>query len=106
MSRSIRLRRVGPRAVAGDDRTAGSVARPSRVWTSCGLCYATDGGNVRRIYTLACRGYDSPAPDRMSAEDVRDNWTQVEDADGAISPTCMQEYNEFRQRVRDDAVRP
>ena len=103
---------INPAAASRAKERSPEMTAPAAAWLvhpTCGTngaCYATDGGNVRRIYTLASRGYDSPTPSRMSAEEVRDNWTQVEDTDGAISPTSMQDYNDFRQRVRNEAARP
>jgi NAD(P)-dependent dehydrogenase (short-subunit alcohol dehydrogenase family) len=102
---------INPAAASRSAQRSPEMTAPAAAWlvhpgcAASGRCYATDGGNVRRIYTLACPGYDSPAPAQMTPEEVRDNWTRVEDTDGAISPASMQEYNEFRQRVRDAAVR-
>jgi NAD(P)-dependent dehydrogenase (short-subunit alcohol dehydrogenase family) len=103
---------INPAATSRAVERSPAMTVPAAIWlvhASCGSnghCYATDGGNVRRIYTLASRGYDSPTPSRMTAEEVRDHWSRVEDIKGAISPPNMQDYNEFRQRVRDEAARP
>jgi NAD(P)-dependent dehydrogenase (short-subunit alcohol dehydrogenase family) len=102
---------INPAAAGRSAQRSPQMTAPPAAWlvhpacTVSGRCYATDAGNVRRIYTLACRGYDSPAPERMTPEEVRNNWTRVEDTDGAIAPASMQEYNEFRQRVRAATVR-
>ncbi len=102
---------INPAAASRKAERSPAMTAPAAMWlvhASCqstGGCYATDAGNVRRIYALACRGYDSPAPSEMTPEEVRDNWDQVEDKNGAISPANLHEYNEFRKQSREQRSR-
>ncbi|WP_424810200.1 SDR family NAD(P)-dependent oxidoreductase [Rhodococcus sp. 27YEA15] len=69
-----------------------------------GQFYAAAAGSVRRIFTSAARGYQSPEPSGLRVEEVRDNWEMAESLNEPMAPATAKEYNDFRMAVYRQVV--
>ena len=72
--------------------------------TVFGRIFAAGSGRVGEVFTSAAAGYQCPEPAEFSLEHVRDNWSTIRSADGAMTPANVAEYNAFRMSIYEAAV--
>jgi NAD(P)-dependent dehydrogenase (short-subunit alcohol dehydrogenase family) len=88
---------------SGNIERSAAVVAPAAAWLCHPACdvsgqlFASTAGSIRRVYTSAVLGYQSPEPERFSIEELRDNWAIALDRTAPFVPATGAEYSAFRE---------
>lgn len=69
-----------------------------------GQVFSCSSGRLARVYTLPAEGWQV-APDSFTLEGIRDHWTEVNSVIAADEMGTVENWNAFRTRIYNEALR-